>query len=105
MNVKLKVYATDANVVVVQSETVSGEDVDIRSYTMPPEQAVGVANAILQAAEHCGVTIQVDSAPVITPMQHAALVKRAEIIMRSMTKAPPGMVAKQIVDTILAGVL
>ena len=105
-DIKLRVMSTeDSQQVVVEAETVSGEDVDIRSYFMPPEQAVAVGAAILQAAEHCGVVIQTQSAPVVTPAQYAALCKRTEIVMRSMSKARPDMIAKQVVDTILAEIL
>lgn len=105
IDIKLRVIATDAKTVVVEVETLGVENTDLRSYIMPPEQAVGVANAILQAAEKCGLEIRVDSAPVVTDMQRMALVKRTELIINSMSGNKVDRIAVHVVDSILSEIL
>lgn len=104
-DIKVRVMSVDGQQVMVESETITGEDVDTRRYIFTPEKAVEVATAILRAAEACGLQITMQTAPHISSMQRMALIKRTELIMRSMSGQKLDRMAMQIVDSILAEIL
>lgn len=102
---KLIVQVTEGNEVAIQTERSVGDGTEFRSYTLQPAQAVEVANAILNAAQACGVEIQVQSAPIVTDRQRMALVNRAGLIMRSMTGRKVEQIAMHVVDQVLSEIL
>jgi hypothetical protein len=102
---KLIVTATEGNEVAIGTERRVGNDVETRSYTLNPAQAVEFASAVLRAAEACGVTVQMQTAPVVTDNQRMAMVNRAAMIMRSMLGRKPEQIAMHVVDQVLSAVL
>lgn len=102
---KLIVQSTEGNQVVLSAERQMGDDVEVRSYTFDPAQAVEVANAIMHAAEDCGVVIQTQTAPIVTDQKRMVLMNRAGLIMNSMKGKPQQRIAMHVVDTILAEIL
>lgn len=76
------------------------------NYTFEPGDAVAFGNAMMAAAQACGVEIQVQvEQRQITAMQRNTLIVRVQHIARSMRGKKPEMIASQIVDTILAEIL
>lgn len=103
--VKVEVTHNEAkNQVIVQTTTLSEENREERSAFFTPDQAVEMANALLNCAEICGVHVKVEVQPSVTPMQRTALINRAEIIMRSMSGKKANIIAAHIVDTVLNSV-
>ena len=102
---KLIVTATEGNEVAIGTERRTGDDIESRTYTLNPEQAVEFASAVLRAAEACGVVVQMQAAPVVTDGQRMAMVNRAAMIMRSMLGRKPEQIAMHVVDQVLSQVL
>ena len=91
--------------VVLEADTVTNDQTEMRKYVLNPPLAVEVANSMLHAAEVCGVEVHVQTTRGITDMQRLALIARTGHIMRTMAKAGPQKTSMQIVDSILAEVL
>ena len=71
-----------------------------------PGQAVAFAQALIECAVACGAEVKVEvERPKLTDMQHHALIRRTELVLRSMRDQSPAKAAPHIVDTILAEVL
>lgn len=94
---KIEVYTAGGKVVF---GTYSG------NYTFDPVTAVNVANAMLHAAADMGAEVKFEvEKPKVSTMQHYAMMRRAEHIIRSMRDKPDDQIARQVVDSILAAVL
>ena len=102
---KLIVTSTDGNQVAISTERTIGDGTEYRSYTLDPLQAVEFANAVLHAAENCGVEVVMQTAPIVTDKQRMAMVNRAAMIMRSMLGRKPEQIAMHVVDQVLSQVL
>ena len=106
MMIKLIVSTNPTNTaVMITAETEVAGDSENRSYTLQPAHAVSVANAILHAAELCGVEVQVQTSHPITTMQRLQLIHRTGHIMRTLAKQKPEKICTHIVDSILAEIL
>lgn len=103
-SMKLIVTSTEGNEVAISTERTVAGDTEVRSYTLDPRQAVEFANAVMRAAEDCGIEILTQSAPIVSDGQRMALVNRAGLIMRSMLGKKPEVIALHIVDQILSQV-
>lgn len=104
-NIKLSVQTNDdRTLVIVGAETMSGDSKEERSYFINPAVSVGVANAMLHAAEDCGVVVEVERTG-ISDEKRFRLYKRAEMIMRSLGNRKLDYAAAQVVDTILNEVM
>lgn len=103
--IKLTVGPTeDRAAVAINAQTSSAGDTEDRNYFLDPVQAVDFANAMLHAAEDCGVEVQMQTMG-ISDEKRMRLVKRIELIMRSLSGRKPQYVAFQVVDKILSEVL
>lgn len=76
-------------------------------FTLPAGEAVAMANAMLHAAQECGADIRFEvEKPVVSDAKRLALVKRAELIIKSMGAVKDKQkMAVAIVDSILGQVL
>lgn len=93
---RIEVYDSSGAVVI---------ETDTSRYIFNPQSAVEFANALLKAAEACGVKIQIQAERMpISTMKRATLINRTQHIMRSLQGKDPRYTAMQIVDTILAEV-
>lgn len=98
--VTLEVYDRDGVVVMA--------DMRDHSYIFEPGQAVEIANALMRAAEACGIEIQVQVAPrLITDQQRNTMIVRTELMMNSLEKQKRNKkyIAMQVVDSLLAELL
>ncbi len=97
---KLEVYDRDGKVVL---------DSDMGNFILPPDQAIDLANALLHAAEVCGVKVVVQSTSprIITDFQRNKLIVRCALILRSLIRQNRSSeaIAHQVVDTILGAIL
>jgi hypothetical protein len=104
-NIKLTVAPTDDKAaVVIGAQTSSAGDTEDRAYHLDPVMAVDFANSMLHAAEDCGVVVQMQTLG-ISDEKRMRLIRRTELMMRSMAGRKPFYVAAQVVDKILSEVL
>lgn len=91
---KVEVYDS-SGAVVVETEN--------SRYIFNPYSAVEFANAMLKAAEACGVKVQIEAErQPITELQRARLIARTTVMLNSLQGKKNQYTAMQIVDTILA---
>lgn len=104
-DIRMSVETTDDNeLVVICAQTVVAGDSEDRSYFLSPAHAVEFANAMLHAAEVCGVVVEVQSTG-ISDVKRARIIKRCEHVIRSLSGRKPFYVSVQVVDTVLSEVL
>jgi hypothetical protein len=94
----------DKQMVVLGAQTKVAGDTEDRSYFLAPVQAVEIANSILHSAEECGVEIKMQTLG-ISDEKRLRLIKRIEMVMRSLSGKKLPYMAAQVVDTILTEVL
>lgn len=94
----------DSTAVIIGAQTTSAGDTEDRAYTLDPVMAVDFANSMLHAAEDCGVEVKMQTLG-ISDEKRMRLVRRIEIMMRSLSGRKPQYVAFQVVDKILSEVL
>lgn len=100
MSVKV---TADRNQVAIVTET-TGDTTEERTYFLDPAVCVDMANLMLKCATECGIDVRMQTDGV-TDARRLQLVKRCELVIKSLSGRKPQYIAFQVVDTILSEVL